>query len=320
VLPTWQMTLTISLVSENYPFDGLIASDKTGTIQVYGDSVDTDGDGIMDILLPDTLSDYPGGLYITLENDLPPITLPEDMFVIPGQDPMALGVGPIDIGSLLPAALDTGIHMGPVDTVISMADMGFEIDDYFISNIPDATCDDITAVRSETISFTFGSADANLNAHKDVYLPGYTRTIVARIPSENGGGANCDTCLSPPPLYICDSSYSYEMTATIDIPEAQLPAIRQAFALLPDPSTLPSDVPIEGFESVTISTGSISSTINSQMPLTSSNTGLIVYTKRANGVTDTLHNHFFNSISEYMSEGEDSTLVSEVDPKNWTVA
>ena len=307
------MTLTIPLVSENYPFDGLLASDTTGTIQVYGDSVDTDGDGIMDILLPDTLSDYPGGLYITLENDLPPITLPEDMFVIPGQDPMALGVGPIDIGSLLPAALDTGIHMGPVDTVISMADMGFEIDDYFISNIPDATCDDITAVRSETISFTFGSADSNLNAHEDVYLPGYTRTIVARIPSANGGGANCDTCLTPPPLYICDSSYSYEMTATIDIPEAQLPAIRQAFALLPDPSTLPSDVPIEGFESVTISTGSISSTINSQMPLTSSNTGLIVYTKRANGITDTLHNHFFNSISEYMSEGEDSTLVSSLD-------
>ena len=84
VLPSWQMTLTIPLVSENYPFDGLLASDKTGTIQVYGDSVDTDGDGIMDILLPDTLSDYPGGLYITLENDLPPITLPEDMFVITG--------------------------------------------------------------------------------------------------------------------------------------------------------------------------------------------------------------------------------------------
>jgi len=28
------MTLTIPLVSENYPFDGLLSSDATGTIQV----------------------------------------------------------------------------------------------------------------------------------------------------------------------------------------------------------------------------------------------------------------------------------------------
>ncbi len=312
VIPTWQITLTIPLVSENYPFDGLLSSDTTGTIRVYGDSVDTDGDGIMDILLPDTLADYPGGLYITLENDLPPITLPEDLFVIPGQDPMALGVGPISLGSLLPSTLDDGIHMGPVDTVISMADMGFNLADLAISSIPDATCDDILATRSETISFTFGSADSNINADRDVSLPGYSRTITARIPSLDGGGDNCTSCPSPPPAFICDSSYTYEMTATIEIPEAQLPGIRQAFALLPDPSTLPGDVPIESFESVTISTGSISSTINSQMPLTSSNTGLIVYTKRANGVTDTLHNHFFDSISQYMTNGEDSTLVSSL--------
>jgi len=314
VLPAWQMTLTIPLVSENYPFDGLLASDETGTIQVYGDSVDTDGDGIMDILLPDTLSEYPGGLYITLENDLPPITIPEDMFVIPGQDPMALGVGPIDIGSLLPSVLDEGIHFGPIDTVISMADMGFELEDLFISSIPDAVCDDIFATRSETISFTFGSADSNLNSSEDVSIPGYTRTIVARIPSEDGGGDNCTVCPSPPPSFICDSSYTYEMTAAITIPEPlQLPGIRRAESLLPDPSSLPSDVPIERIESVTISTGTISSTINSQMPLTSSNTGLIVYTKRANGLTDTLHNHFFNTISPYMTNGEDSTLVSSLD-------
>jgi hypothetical protein len=313
VMPTWQMTLTIPLVSETYPFDGLLTSDTTGTIQVYGDSVDTDGDGIMDILLPDTLADYPGGLYITLENDLPPITLPEDLFVIPGQDPMALGVGPIDIGSLLPAALEEGIHMGPIDTVIRMSDMGFDLADLFISNIPDAVCDDIFATRSETISFTFGSADSNLNSGGDVSLPGYTRTIVAKIPSVDGSGDNCEACPTPPPAFICDSSYTYEMTATIEVPEAQLPGIRQAFALLPDPSTLPPDVPIEGFESVTISTGSISSTINSQMPLSSSNTGLIVYTKRADGTADTLHNHFFNDISQYMTNGEDSTLVSSLD-------
>jgi hypothetical protein len=313
VMPTWQMTLTIPLVSDTYPFDGLLTSDTTGTIQVYGDSVDTDGDGIMDILLPDTLADYPGGLYITLENDLPPITLPEDLFVIPGQDPMALGVGPIDIGSLLPAALEEGIHMGPIDTVIRMSDMGFDLADLFISNIPDAVCDDIFATRSETISFTFGSADSNLNSGGDVSLPGYTRTIVAKIPSVDGSGDNCEACPTPPPAFICDSSYTYEMTATIEVPEAQLPGIRQAFALLPDPSTLPPDVPIEGFESVTISTGSISSTINSQMPLSSSNTGLIVYTKRADGTADTLHNHFFNDISQYMTNGEDSTLVSSLD-------
>ncbi len=312
VIPNWQVTLTIPLVSERYPFDGLLSSDTTGTIQVYADSVDTDGDGIMDILLPDTLSDYPGGLYITLENDLPPITLPADMFVIPGQDPMSLGVGPISIADLLPSTLDDGIHLGPVDTVISMADMGFNIDDFVISGIPNAVCDDILATRSETISFSFGDADTNINFDQDVSLPGYSRTITARVPTLDGGGTNCTACPTPPPAFICDSSYTYEMTATIDIPEAALPRIREAFSLLPDPSTLPEDVPIESFESVTISTGSISSIINSQLPLASSNIGLIVYTKRANGLTDTLHNHFFNTLSQYMREGEDSVKTSSL--------
>ena len=315
VIPTWQVTLTIPLVSERYPFDGLLRSDTTGTIQVYGDSVDTDGDGIMDILLPDTLADYPGGLYITLENDLPPITLPEDMFVIPGQDPMSLGVGPIDIGTLLPSTLDDGIHMGPVDTSISMADMGFNIDDFVISPIPDAVCDDIFATRSETISFTFGNAVTNLNFLEDVNIPGYSRTITARIPSLDGGGDNCVACTASPPepAFICDSSYTYEMTGTIEIPESSLPRIREAFSLLPDASTLPPGIPIESFESVTISTGSISSTINSQLPLTSSNIGLVVYTKRANGLIDTLHNHFFNTLSQYMRDGEDSVKTSSLD-------
>jgi len=315
VIPTWQVTLTIPLVSERYPFDGLLRSDTTGTIQVYGDSVDTDGDGIMDILLPDTLADYPGGLYITLENDLPPITLPEDMFVIPGQDPMSLGVGPIDIGDLLPSTLDDGIHMGPVDTTLGMADMGFSIDDFVISPIPDAVCDDIALNRSETISFTFGNADTNLNFLEDVSIPGYSKTITARIPSLDGGGDNCVACTSSPPEppFICDSSYTYEMNAAIEIPESQLPRIREAFSLLPDASTLPPEVPIESFESVTISTGSISSIINSQLPLASSNIGLIVYTKRANGVTDTLHNHFFNTLSQYMTAGEDSVKTSSLD-------
>ena len=315
VIPTWQVTLTIPLVSERYPFDGLLRSDTTGTIQVYGDSVDTDGDGIMDILLPDTLADYPGGLYITLENDLPPITLPEDMFVIPGQDPMSLGVGPIDIGTLLPSTLDDGIHMGPVDTSISMADMGFNIDDFVISPIPDAVCDDIFATRSETISFTFGNAVSNLNFLEDVNIPGYSRTITARIPSLDGGGDNCVACTASPPepAFICDSSYTYEMTGTIEIPESSLPRIREAFSLLPDASTLPPGIPIESFESVTISTGSISSTINSQLPLTSSNIGLVVYTKRANGLIDTLHNHFFNTLSQYMRDGEDSVKTSSLD-------
>ena len=310
VLPNWQVTLTIPLVSDNYPFDGLLGSDTTGTIQVYGDSVDTNSDGFMDILLPDTLSDYPGGLYITLENDLPPITLPEDMFVIPGQDPMALGVGPIDIGTLLPSTLDSGIHMGPVDTTINMT---LDFDDLFISGIPDAVCDDLTQTRNENISFTFGNADTNLNFDRDVYLPGYERTITARIPSLDGGGENCTACPTPPPAAICDSSYTYVMTAAIVVPESNIPGIREAFALLPDPSTLPPDVPIESFESVTITTGSISSTINSQLPLTSSNTGMIVYTKRANGEIDTLHNHFFNSISQYMEDGEDSVKTSSLD-------
>jgi len=303
--------LTIPLVSENYPFEGLLSSDTTGTIQVYGDSVDTNSDGLMDILLPDTLADYPGGLYITLENDLPPITLPQDMFVIPGQEPMPLGVGPIDIASILPAELDDGIHVGPIDTIITMSEMGFNIADLIINDIPDAQCESITQTRSDTIYFTFGNNPSNLNATEDVYLPGYSRTIVGRIPrpSDEGG---CEECTEPPSTFICDTSFVYTMNATIVIPEAQLPTFRKGFALLPDPSILPAGAPIESFESVTISTGSISSIINSQMPLTSSNTGLIVYTKKANGDTTHLHNHHFNTISQYMRDGEDSTKTSSL--------
>jgi len=316
VLPSWQMTLTIPLVSENYPFDGLLASDKTGTIQVYGDSVDTDGDGIMDILLPDTLSDYPGGLYITLENDLPPITLPEDMFVIPGQDPMALGVGPLDIGALLPSTLDDGIHLGPVDTMFYMTDMGFNFPAYTNDSIPASTCDVPDSLRSVTVNFTFGEADSNLNATEDVLLPGYVHEIgLSVFNTEDLGG--CTACGTIPETYICkDTLYVSAVPdgATIDVPETQLLGIREAYALLPDPATLPSDVPIESFESVKISTGSISSTINSQLPLTSSNIGLLVYTKSADGSRrDTLHNHLFDSISEYMQNDEDSVKVSSLD-------
>ncbi|MCF7825914.1 MAG: hypothetical protein K9N29_04625 [Candidatus Marinimicrobia bacterium] len=315
VIPTWQVTLTIPLVSQNYPFDGLLTSDTTGTIQVYGDSVDTDGDGIMDILLPDTLSDYPGGLYITLENDLPPITLPEDMFVIPGQDPMNLGVGPLDIGSLLPAALETGIHMGPVDTVINMTDMGFNYPPYTNDTIPDASCENPDARRSVTVSFTFGDADTNLNFAEDVLLPGYVHEIEVNVASlvDLGG---CDPCPTDPVTYICtDTLYvpAIPEGATLNIPDTPLPMIREAYALLPDPSTLPPDIPIESFESVKISTGSISSVINSQLPLTSSNIGLLVYTKSADGRADTLHNHFFEDISQYMRDGEDSVKVSSLD-------
>ncbi|NQV41995.1 MAG: hypothetical protein HQ506_06530 [Candidatus Marinimicrobia bacterium] len=309
------MTLTIPLVSENYPFDGLLTSDTTGTIKVYGDSVDTDGDGIMDILLPDTLADYPGGLYITLENDLPPITLPEDMFVIPGQDPMALGVGPIDIGSLLPATLDEGIHLGPVDTVLILTDMMDGLPTYTNDEIPASTCDDPTAVRSETIRLTFGDADTNLNATQDVLLPGYEHEIqVSFINLEDLGG--CTPCGTFPETFTCDSSLFVPVLpvgAFITVEEMALPGVREAYALLPDPSTLPSDVPIEGFESVTISTGSISSIINSQLPLTSSNIGLLVYTKSADGRIDTLHDHLFEDISEYMLNNEDSVKTSSLD-------
>ncbi len=316
VMPTWQMTLTIPLVSDIYPFDGLLTSDTTGTIQVYGDSVDTDGDGIMDILLPDTLADYPGGLYITLENDLPPITLPEDMFVIPAQDPMALGVGPIDIGSILPATLDEGIHLGPVDTIFYMTDMGFNYPPYTNDTIPASTCDDLNARRSVTVNFTFGDADSNLNATQDVMLPGYVHEIEVSVAS-NADLGGCIDCGTFPETFTCEDIIyvpAVPTGATIEIPDTPLPGIREAYALLPDPATLPADVPIESFESVKISTGSIASTINSQLPLTSSNIGLLVYTKSADGSKrDTLHNHLFESISEYMREDEDSVKVSSLD-------
>lgn len=312
VMPTWQVTLTIPLVSENYPFDGLLASDTTGTIQVYGDSVDTNSDGFMDILLPDTLADYPGGLYITLENDLPPITLPADMFVIPGQDPMELGVGPIDIASILPAELDDGIHVGPENASITLADLGFAMDDIVVDSIPNASCEDPTAIRSDTISFSFGDDPSDLNYDSLVTIPGYVHVITGSAPSDDPG-SGCVPCLTPPPNFICDSSITYPMSGTPNIPADTLPLFREAFALLPDPSILPADAPIESFESITISTGSIESIINSQMPLTFSNTGLIVYTKKANGDTTRLHSHFFDHISQNMVEGEDSTKVSSLD-------
>ncbi len=300
VMPTWQVTLTIPLVSENYLFDGLLSSDTTGTIQVYGDSVDTNSDGTMDILLPDTLADYPGGLYITLENDLPPITLPADMFVIPGQAPMALGVGPIDIASILPAELDDGIHVGPVDTTLSMVDMGFDYPDFIVRDIPDAECGDSAKTRNDTTSFTFGSNPSNINSDQDVYLPGYQKIITASVPSF----ADTAGCIDCGAFTICDTALTYQMDGYVIIEEAKLPTFREAFALLPSPSILPADAPIESFESVTISTGSIHSVINSQIPLTSTNTGLVVYTKKANGDTTHLHTHYFNHISAYMVEGE----------------
>ena len=316
VLPTWQMTLTIPLVSENYPFDGLLSSDTTGTIQVYGDSVDTNSDGIMDILLPDTLADYPGGLYITLENDLPPITLPEDMFVIPGQDPMALGVGPIALGDLLPSTLDEGIHLGPVDTIFYMTDMGFNYPPYSNDTIPAAVCDDLNARRTETLYFTFGSADSNINSEQDIRLPGYVHEIEISVGSfEDLGG--CTACGTIPETWICTDVLEISVIpegASITVPETNLPGVREAYALLPDPSSLPSDVPIESFESVRITTGSIGSIINSQLPLTSSDIGLLVYTKSADGsLIDTLHDHTFQTISEYMREDEDSVKVSSLD-------
>jgi len=40
---------------------------------------------------------------------------------------------------------------------------------------------------------------------------------------------------------------------------------------------------------------------------------LIVYTKKANGDTTQLHNHFFSHISQYMTEGEDSVRTSSLD-------
>ena len=309
VMPTWQVKLTIPLVSENYLFDGLLSSDTTGTIQVYGDSVDTNSDGFMDILLPDTLSDYPGGLYITLENDLPPITLPTDMFVIPGQDPMALGVGPIDIASILPSELDDGSHVGGVDTTIPMSDMGFNFPDHIVYDIPDAECGDSLKTKNDTTSFTFGSAPSNINFDQDVYIPGFQKTITSSVPSfeDTSGCIECGT------FNICEISATNEMSGYLQIQEAQLPTFREAFALLPSPSILPADAPIESFESATISTGSIHSIINSQLPLTLTNTGLIVYTKKANGDTTHLHTHYFDHISAYMDDGELNDKTSSLD-------
>lgn len=310
VVPKWNFTLTIPLVSENYKLAGLVGPDSTGSILVYGDSVDTNGDGFMDMLLPDTLADYPGGLYITLENDLPPITLPEDMFLIPGQDPMNIGVGPIDLSSSLPATLDSGIQVGPVDTMLSMEEMGFSLSDIVVSDIPDTKCGDLTAqTRSDTIKFTFGSDAGDLNFAQDVSFPGYSKTFTGSvlIPSAtNPDPGNCTDCGDG--TWECARDTTYTMNATILIDPAKLPTFREAYALLPAPSSLPPGTPIESFESVTISSGTINSIISNQMPLTASNTGLIVYTKKANGDTTQLHNHFFNTIPRYMDGIEDDSI------------
>ncbi|MCF7823435.1 MAG: hypothetical protein K9N35_04615 [Candidatus Marinimicrobia bacterium] len=304
VVPSWNITLTIPLVSENYALRSLVGSDS-GSILVYGDSVDTDGDGFMDMLLPDTLADYPGGLYITLENDLPPITLPPDMFLIPGQDPMNIGVGPIDLASSMPAELDSGFQVGPVDTMLTMSEMGFNLADIIISDIPDAQCGDMARTKSDTIKFSFGTGASDLNALQDVSFPGYEHAINGSVPSTSDQGG-CNNCGDG--TWTCDTSYTYTMEQTILINSAELPAFREAYALLPDPSSLPPGAPIESFESIKISTGSINSIISNQMPLTASNTGLIVYTKKANGDTTQLHNHFFTSLPRYMDGIEDDSI------------
>lgn len=307
VVPSWHINLTIPLVSEEYKLDGLLGDDSTNTILVYGDSVDTNSDGTMDILLPDTLADYPGGLYITLENDLPPITLPEDMFVIPGQDPMELGVGPIDISSSVPAAVDTGISVGPEADTLSLDQMGFSFDDQIIT-VPDADCADLTRTRDDTIKFTFGSNPSDLNQSQDVSIPGYIHTVDGSYPSNVDDG--CIDCGGG--QFVCDSSYSDTVEFWIAVNETSLPTVREAYALLPDPSVLPDNTPIESFESLTISTGSISSTINSQIPLSARNTGLKVYTKKADGSIIDLHTHFFTTIEPYMGGGEQVNKTSSL--------
>ena len=309
VMPSWHITLTVPLVDESYPLSGLLSSDTTNTIRVYGDSVDTNSDGTYDILLPDTLAGYPGGLYIGLENDLPPITLPQDLFVIPGQDPIAVNVGPIVIGPLLPAELDSGVHPEAVDTTIGMAEMGLNIGSIIIDNIPAADCEHLDSTRSDTINFTFGAAPQHINSDQDVRIPGFTKTIEGSYPSDTDNG--CFDCGTG--IFICDTAVTYEYTDFIAIPHTDLPTLRQGFELLPSPDVLPEGTPLEGFESVTISTGRIQSILNSQMPLTASDAGLIVYTKKANGDTTHLHNHFYSSISPYMMDGEDSIRISALD-------
>ncbi len=302
VMPSWHITLTIPLVSEFYGFRPILEGDETGTIAFYGDTLDTvnaAGDSVR-LLLPDSNSLYPGGLYIGLSSDLPPVTLPQDLFRIPGQSPMALGIGPISMGGQFDS-LEDGIHPEAVGDTLAMADMGFSIGAKTAS-IPSATCEVLDSVREEVINFTFGSDPTDLNVDMDVSLPGPVKVFTYSFPTN---GDTCDACDPPSAAAgICTEDTTVESTDFVVVPTTVLPTYRQAFAILPDPSALPSGTPLQAIESVSIAAGNITSVIESQMPLNSSNVGLRVYTKKSSGDTISIHTHHHTLLPPYMGELE----------------
>jgi len=291
VLPTWQMELTIPLVAKNYLFDGLANSDSL--IQLYGDSVDTNGDGTFDIFQPDTNAQYPGGLYIGLQNDIPPIILPPNLFVVPAQAPINVGIGPISISGMQPDS----VAIGPVDTVLNMSDVGMAIPDVHVP-IPYASCTAPDSIKIDTIKFQFGSGPNDLNRTDTVKLPGYQRVFTGRIIRPLGSGGNLvDSCGAG--LGVYDTSVTYTYTEYVNLPRAELPRLRQAVAVIPPPSTY-SNTPIKEIRSIKIKSGSIESIINSQLPNSLENIGLKVYTRQQGGDLIPIHEHFFTVIDPYM--------------------
>lgn len=304
VMPSWQITLTIPLVSDFYGFDGILTGDTTSTIGYYGrrlDTVNSAGDSVT-LLLPDSNSLYPGGLYIGLESDLDPISLPDDMFRLPGNEFPSLGVGPISLGDAL-SALDDGYQ----DTIRNETDVNAFVNvdtESRVDTIPAATCDDNEAVLVDTTNFSFGGSSGDLNEDTDVRIPGVVKTIEGAIwsPSDLGG---CTPCGSGG--FLCDST----LVITVDEHEAIVPfsteGVLDTFNIFPDLSTEMAGTPINGVHSVVIESGQIVTVVDNQSPLTAQDISLVIYTETPGGDTTHIHSHIKSRLPPYMYDSATDT-------------
>ena len=302
VVPKWQMTMTVPLVNENYKFDGISTSDSL--MSIYGDSIDVDGDGIFDIFMPDSNAPYPGGLYIGMQNAIDRITIPADMFVIPGQSPIQSNVGPILLASMMPDSI-----VFNVDTILTLADLGVTVADWETPVYPVATCADKQATTTDTISFTFGNQPNNLNFADTVKIPGYQKSFQGSFPQLTG---------SPGPNEVpCGDGFSiYDTTVTLaysnfmDVPQTVLPSVRQSFAILPSSDVIPAGAPFSSLESITIQTGSIQTVFNNQLPTGMENVTFRLFTKKSTGQEFVIHDHSLNIVQPYMQNQLADTILT----------
>lgn len=314
VMPSWYITLTIPLVSDFYGFDGIVKGDTTGTIGYYGtrlDTVNSVGDSVT-LFLPDSDALYPGGLYIGLESDLPPITLPGDMFRIPGNEFPGLGVGPIPLGDAL-EGLDEGIQ-DSVESEIDIAALFTTGDSMRVDTIPAHTCFDDEAFRLDTTKLTFGNQPGDINELRDITIPGVVKTIDGSfwLPGDAGGCFDCDAGFSQPG-FVCDSTVEISVEEHERILPFSTAAASDTFTIFPDISGQTAGTPMTGVESIVIESGQVITVVDNQTPLNARNVELVLYTEDSQGDTTHIHTHIRPFLPPYMYDSvEDITYEDSV--------